>query len=163
MVDINSRQSIVAIVFLAVIGPCVFILQPGFIQGLVEHMGLTEVQAAEVVFMEMLGLASTTVLLSFISSKVPWRRFTMFCIAVCTIGNLASIGQTDYETLAAIRFLTGLGSGGIISLTFKMMGLSARADRNFGYIIVWVLTYGAFGMLSMPTVLLWRPSRRSTR
>ena len=33
-VDINSRRSIVAIVYLAVVGPCVFILQPGFVQGL---------------------------------------------------------------------------------------------------------------------------------
>ena len=42
------------------------------------------------------------------------------------------------------------GSGGIISLTFTMMGLTERSDRNFGYIVVWVLTYGAFGLLLMP-------------
>ncbi|MBT8079058.1 MAG: hypothetical protein KJO31_10830 [Gammaproteobacteria bacterium] len=151
MVDINSRQSIVAIVFLAVVGPCVFILQPGFVQGLVELVGLTEEQAGKVASIEMFGLATTTVLLSFISSRVPWRRFAMACVGICTVGNLASLGQTDFETLAAIRFVTGLGSGGIISLTFTMMGLTERSDRNFGYIIVWVLTYGAFGLLLMPT------------
>ena len=32
-----------------------------------------------------------------------------------------------------------------------MMGLTERADRNFGFIIVWVLTYGGFGLLAMPT------------
>ena len=152
MVDINSRQSVIAIVFLAVVGPCVFILQPGYVQGLVEILGMTEEQAGRIASMEMFGLAATTVLLSFISRQVHWRRFTMICVGVCTLGNLASIGQTDFETLAAIRFVTGLGSGGIISLTFTMMGLTKRADRNFGYIIVWVLTYGAFGLLLMPTV-----------
>ena len=151
IVDVNGRQSIVAIVYLAVIGPCVFILQPGFVQGLVEYIGLTEQQAGFIASAEMFGLATTTVLLSFISSRISWRNFSALCLAVCTIGNLASIGQTDPQTLAVVRFITGLGSGGVISLTFTMMGLTERADRNFGYIVVWVLTYGALGLLAMPT------------
>ncbi len=149
-VDINSRQSIVAIVYLAVVGPCVFILQPGFVQGLVAHLGLTEQQAGFIASWEMFGLATTTILLSFISSKVTWRKFVTICIFICVLGNLASVGQSDFEILTVVRFITGLGSGGIISLTFTMMGLTERSDRNFGYIIVWVLTYGAFGLLLMP-------------
>ena len=151
MTDINSRQSIIAIVYLAVVGPCVFILQPGFVQGLVVNVGLSEQQAGLIASYEMFGIAATTVLLSFISSRVNWRTFLIGCLALCVLGNLASIGRTDFHTLAAIRFLTGLGSGGIVSLTFTMMGLTERSDRNFAYIIVWVLTYGAFGMLLMPT------------
>jgi predicted MFS family arabinose efflux permease len=149
-VDINSRQSIVAIVYLAVVGPCVFILQPGFVQGLVAHLGLSEQQAGLIASAEMFGLAATTVLLSFVSTKVTWRKFTMICLFICVLGNLASLGQSDFNTLRVIRFITGLGSGGIISLTFTMMGLTERSDRNFGYIVVWVLTYGAFGLLLMP-------------
>ena len=153
MTDINSRQSIVAIVWLAVIGPCVFILQPGFVQGLVVNIGLSEPDAGRIASYEMFGVAATTVLLSLISTKVNWRIFLYGCLAICVIGNLASIGRTEFETLGPIRFITGLGSGGLVSLTFTMMGLTERADRNFGYIIVWVLTYGAFGLLLMPTAL----------
>lgn len=151
IVDVNGRQSLIAIVYLAVIGPCVFILQPGFVQGLVEYVGLTEQQAGLIASAEMFGLATTTILLSFVSSRVSWRKFSAICLGVCAIGNLASIGQTDPQTLATVRFITGLGSGGVISLTFTMMGLTDRSDRNFGYIIVWVLTYGALGLLLMPT------------
>ena len=151
MTDLNSRQSIVAIVFLAVIGPCVFILQPGFVQGLVQYIGFTEAQAGEIASIEMWGLAFTTVLLSFVSSRVPWRRFMTICLAICVLGNLASVGQTEFNTLAITRFITGLGSGGLISLTFTMMGLTDRSDRNFGFIVVWVLTYGGLGMLAMPS------------
>ena len=153
MTDINSRRSIVAIVWLAVIGPCVFILQPGFVQGLVVNLGMSESQAGLIASYEMFGVAATTVLLSFVSSRVPWRRFLAVCLAICVIGNIASVGQTEFATLAKIRFFTGLGSGGLVSLTFTMMGLTRHADRNFGYILVWVLTYGAFGLLLLPTVL----------
>lgn len=139
-----------AIVYLAVVGPCVFILQPGFVQGLVEQLGLTEQQAGYIASAEMLGLAITTVLLSFVSSRVTWRKFITVCLFICILGNLASLGQDGFNELRVIRFITGLGSGGVISLTFTMMGLTERSDRNFGYIIVWVLTYGAIGLLLMP-------------
>ena len=152
MTDINSRRSIIAIVYLAVVGPCVFILQPGFVQGLVAYMGFSEQQAGLIASYEMFGIAATTVLLSVVSSRVPWRTFLYVCLTICVLGNIASLGRGDFTTLAIVRFLTGLGSGGLVSLTFTMMGLTDRADRNFGYIIVWVLTYGAFGLLLMPNL-----------
>jgi len=151
LANINSSRSIISIVYLAVIGPCVFILQPGFVQGLVQYMSFTEVQAGQIASIEMFGIAATTVLLSFIASKVDWQKFLTGCLVLCVAGNFLSVGQTEFVPLALIRFLTGLGSGGIVSLTFTMMGLTGRADRNFGYIIVWVLTYGAFGLLAMPS------------
>ncbi|MEM7282367.1 MAG: MFS transporter [Pseudomonadota bacterium] len=150
-VDINSRKTIFAIIFLAVIGPCVFIVQPGFVgDGLIGLLSFSESQAGDIAAAEMWGIALTTVLLIPLAGRVSWRVFTAISVLFCTAGNLASIGQTDFDTLRVLRFLTGLGSGGIISLTFTMMGLTARADRNFGFIIVWVLTYGGLGLLVMP-------------
>ncbi len=149
--DVNSRQSIVAIVYLAVVGPCVFILQPGFVQGLVEYLGMTEQQAGFIASSEMFGLATTTVLLAFLAERVSWRNCLVVCIAVCTLGNIASIGQSDPQTLALTRLITGLGSGGLISLTFTMASLTERTDKNFGLIVTWVLIYGAMGLLAMPT------------
>lgn len=149
--DVNSRQCIVAILYLAVVGPCVFILQPGFVQGLVEYLGLSEQSAGYVTSAEMFGIAATTVLLSFVVERVSWRNFLVASTVLCAGGNFASVGQTDPEVLAVLRFVTGVGSGGLISLTFTMAGLTERTDRNFGLIITWVLIYGAIGLLVMPT------------
>ncbi len=149
--DINSRTSIIAIIYLAVIAPCVFILQPGYVQGLVEYLGFSEAQAGYVASAEMFGLAFTTILLNFISSRFDWRKLTVLFIFISAVGNLLSISLTDFNSLVAIRFFTGMGSGGLMSLTFAMMGLTGNADRNFGFIITWVLTYGALGILAMPT------------
>ncbi len=151
VIDVNSRRCIVAIVYLAVVGPCVFILQPGFIQGLVEYLGMTEQQAGQIAAAEMFGLATTTVLLSLFAERVTWRNVLVLCAAVCMFGNFASMGQSDPQTLGIIRFITGLGSGGLISLTFTMAGLTERTDRNFGFIVSWVLIYGAVGLLLMPS------------
>jgi len=152
-VDVNSPRTIFAIVYLSMIGPCVFIIQPGFVAGLVSELGMSEEATGMVVAAEMFGIACTTVLLSLFGHRVSWRRVLVLCSLVSTMGNLASIGQSDPTVLTITRFLTGLGSGGLVSLTFTMMGLTQRIDRNFGFIITFVLIYGSLGLLAMPTAL----------
>jgi len=150
-VNMNSRTSLIAIVYIAVIAPCVFILQPGYVQGLVEHLSFSGEQAGYIASAEMFGIACTTILLIFMESRFDWRKLAVLCLIVAAVGNLLSLSLTDFNSLAAVRFLTGMGSGGLMSLTFAMMGLTDKSDRNFGYIITWVLIYGALGILVMPT------------
>ena len=150
-IDIDSRISIVSMVVLSVIGPCVFILQPGYVQGLVQYLGFDEIQAGYIASTEMFGVAASTIFMVLISAKFNWRMLAAFCLGLSSIGNLLSLSVTDFDTLRITRFITGLGSGGVISLGFTMMGLTQKVDRNFGYAITWVLIYGALGLLVMPT------------
>ena len=149
--DVNSRMSIIAIVYIAVVAPCVFILQPGYVQGLVEYLAFSDEQAGYIASAEMFGIAFTTILLIFVEARIDWRKLTVLCLIVAMMGNLLSLSIVDFNSLAVVRFLTGMGSGGLMSLTFAMMGLTDKSDRNFGYIITWVLIYGALGILVMPT------------
>lgn len=150
--DINARSSIVAIIYLAVIGPCLFILQPGYVQGLVEYLGLTETQAGYVASAEIFGIALTTIALIYLTNRFDWRMISIISLVIAAAGNLLSINQTDPQSLGALRFITGMGSGGVISITFTMAGLTEKTDRNFGAIVFWVLIYGALGLLVMPTI-----------
>jgi MFS family permease len=152
IIDVNTTKSIVAVVVLAVIGPCMFILQPAYVQGLVEYMNFSEEQAGLIAAAEMFGLAATAIAVNFFLGSINWRLMSAVFLAIATIGNGLSLTVSDASSLMAIRFVTGLGSGGLISITFTMMGLTKRAHRNMGFIIASVLTYGAFGLLVMPSV-----------
>lgn len=85
-VDVNSRLSIIAIVYIAVIAPCVFILQPGYVQGLVEYLAFSEEQAGYIASAEMFGIAFTTILLVFTEARVDWRKMTALCLIVAAAG-----------------------------------------------------------------------------
>ncbi len=152
-IDVNTTRSITSIIYLAVVGVCVFIIQPGFVQGLVETLGLTPEEAGYIASAEMWGLAATTILLTFVAHKYDWQKLTFWFLLVAVIGNLASIGQADVVLLGLTRTITGLGLGGMISLPFAMMGLTRSPDRNFGFIVVGVLIYGALGMFAIPWAL----------
>ena len=73
-VDINSPLALAAALLLGVIGPEVFIVQPGFVQGLVAHYGFSEQQAGYVASAEMWGLAITTLMMSWVASRMDWRK-----------------------------------------------------------------------------------------
>lgn len=150
-VNINHPLTVLAAICIAVIGPEVFIVQPGFVQGLVTYYSFSEQDAGYIASAEMWGMAITTVLMSFIANRVNWRQALLFSVAVIVVGNLASLAVVSVSEFALWRFVTGLGSGTLVSLSFTMIGLTNKPDRNFGFLIMGVLSYGAIGLWLMPS------------
>ena len=67
-VDVNSTLSILSTIYLGVIGAAVFIVQPGFVQGMVESLGFSEQQAGFIASAEVWGIAATSDLTGFLGS-----------------------------------------------------------------------------------------------
>lgn len=154
-VDIDSRRTLATSILLGVVGPEVFIVQPGFVQGMVQNLGFDDRAAGYVASAEMFGIAATTVALTFAAHRTNWRTVVLVSLLTMALANVACTLVADVTAFAALRFVAGLGAGGVISLSFAAIGLTARPDRNFGYLIMWVLIYGALGLLLMPTALAW--------
>lgn len=146
------NHGLFAAILLGVIGPEVFIVQPGFVQGLVQQLGFDEQAAGYTASAEMFGIAATTVLLTFAAHRWNWRSVIVVSLLTMFAANVACTFVADRDVFVALRFLAGLGAGGVVSLSFAAIGLTAAPDRNFGWLIMWVLTYGALGLLAMPSV-----------
>ena len=149
-VDVNSRISLFSTIYLAVIGASVFIVQPGFLQGLVELYGFSEQEAGYVASAEVWGIALVTVAMALGGHNYSWQRILRLSLALFVVGNIASLATREVMLFALLRFTVGLGAGGLISLTFTIIGITRQTDRNFGYLIMGVLTYGALGLWVMP-------------
>ena len=152
-VDVNSNVALFCAIYLSIIGAAVFIVQPGFVQGLVEFYGFNEQQAGYIASAEIWGLALTTVVLAFGGHNYSWQRIFRLSIVLFVLGNLASTATDELYAFSVLRFITGLGSGGLVSLTFTIIGLTRLPDRNFGFLIMGVLTYGALGLWAFPAAL----------
>lgn len=146
----DAPGTIVAAIILGTVGVLSFIVQPGLVQGYVTQFGLSEAGANDLAFVEMLGVAGATVVLAFISPFLNWRLIAGAALLVATIGNLASAVTTDMTLLSAARMTTGIGEGLIIGLSFTMVGLTTRTERNLALYLVLLLTYGALGLWAMP-------------
>jgi len=150
-VDINSRSTLFSTFLVGVIAPEVFIVQPGFVQGLVEYVGFDDRGAGYTASAEMFGLAATTILMTFIAHRVNWRTVMTGSLIVMFLANALCTLTTDLNTFVTLRFIAGLGAGSLVSLSFAIVGLTNNPDRNFGLLIMWVLTYGAIVLWAMPS------------
>ena len=150
IVDLNSKRTLYSMFLIGVIAPEVFIVQPGFVQGLVEYLGFDDQGAGKVVSAEMWGLAATAILMTFIAHRVNWRSVVLGSLVTMFIANAACTLTTDVQTFVMLRFVAGLGAGSLVSLSFAAVGLTRQPDRNFGLLIMWVLTYGAIVLWAMP-------------
>ena len=144
-----------AAILVGVIGPEVFIVQPGFVQGLVEHLGFDERSAGYAASIEVWGITVTTLLMTFFAHRFNWRKVIVVSLIVVAASNLLCVGVHDKTAFVLLRFLAGAGSGSLISLSFTTVGLTSNPDRNFGYLIMWVLLYGAVVLYLMPTAFAW--------
>lgn len=151
-VDINSRGALFSMFLIGVIAPEVFIVQPGFVQGLVELLGFNDQEAGYTASAEMFGLATTTILMTFIAHRVNWRVVIFWSMIVMFGANVLCTAVSDLTLFAALRFAAGLGAGSLVSLSFAAVGLTRSPDRNFGFLIMWVLVYGAIVLWLMPDV-----------
>ena len=122
-VDVNSTVSLLSIIYLAVIGASVFIVQPGFVQGLVAFYGFGEQQAGYIASVEVWGIALTTVVLALGGHNYSWQKILRVSVILFAVGNLASLVTAQFTAFAALRFLTGLGAGGLVA---------ALAGRRYG-------------------------------
>jgi len=151
-IDIDSPQTLWTVFLVGIIAPEVFIVQPGFVQGLVQYLGFDDSGAGQVVGVEMFGLAATTILMTFIAHKVNWRTVILGSVVVMFLANALCTLTADPQVFTLLRFVAGLGAGSLVSLSFAAVGLTANPDRNFGLLIMLVLTYGAIVLWLMPSV-----------
>lgn len=148
----QARLRLIAAILVGVIGPEVFIVQPGFVQGLVQNLGFDEQGAGYVASIEVWGITATTLVMTFFSHRFNWRKVIGGSLLVVAVANAACIAVHSKQAFVALRFLAGAGAGSLISLSFTTVGLTENPDRNFGYLIMWVLLYGAVVLYVMPEV-----------
>jgi predicted MFS family arabinose efflux permease len=146
----EARLRLIAAILVGIIGPEVFIVQPGFVQGLVQNLGFDDQGAGYAASIEVWGITATTLVMTFFSHRFNWRKVITGSLLVVAVANAACIAVHSKEAFVALRFLAGAGAGSLISLSFTTVGLTANPDRNFGYLIMWVLLYGAVVLYVMP-------------
>lgn len=150
--DVNSRATRFTAYLLGVVGAEAFILQPGLVQGFVDLLGLSDRAAGFVASAEMTGVAMTAIVACVMAHRVNWHRALKAALLLALLGNVASAFADGAWVLAGTRFAAGLGHGWLISLSFGAIGLMRQTDRNFALYLTCVLSYGAIGLLVLPTV-----------
>lgn len=154
VIDVNSPSTILAGILLGTVGVLSFIVQPGLVQGYASTFGIGEDAANFLASAEGFGITAGTFASALASRKANWRLIVLAALLLAGFGNFASAGLKAPDALfSVVRFMTGLGEGGIIAMSFSIVGLTRRIERNLALYLILLLTYGALGLMVMPTAL----------
>jgi predicted MFS family arabinose efflux permease len=140
-------------VYMSVVGPAVFIVQPGLVQAFVTYLGFSEQQAGAIAAIEMWGIALTTIVMTALAGRINYHFILRAALVTMIFGNLLSSIFQSFEIFSLARLAVGIGSGVLISLGFIIIGKTSNPDRNFGHLVMWVLLFGAVTLALMPTIL----------
>lgn len=149
--DSDSRLRLWVAILAGVVGPEVFIVQPAVVEGFVKYLGFGAEAAGYAASIEVWGIALSSILLPLFARRLNWRTVIVVSILLMAAGNAASAYTMDQSLFLVLRLLVGVGAGGLISISFAAVGLTSNPDRNFGYMIMWVMIYGAVGLWMVPT------------
>ena len=152
-INVNGWPAIISAILLGTIGVLSFIIQPGIVQGYVEHLHVSDSRAVDLVGLEMLGVALATVFMALIGTRIDWRAIVAAGLLLAAGGDLASALATHAPSFGWLRLIAGFGEGMIISISFTFVGVTAKAERNVALYLVSLLTYGAFGLWYLPVIL----------
>lgn len=98
--------------------------------GIAAEWGVDKATLGVVLSMELLGMAAGSVLIGNVADRVGRRPTILGCLTVMTAGMFAATAASGVEMLSVIRFVTGIGIGGMLSSTSAMVAEFSNDKRR---------------------------------
>ncbi|MBU3671984.1 MAG: MFS transporter [Sinobacteraceae bacterium] len=146
----DTLRFLIAALIIHLSAPQAFITAPVFVEALVKWAHLTPAEAGYVQAAESLGKAVAAISLLFLVHRVAWRSMVRAALTILVLGNLLTIWISDFNALVAVRFICGMAPGMVVPIAYAMVGLTTKRERNFGWLLTTLLTYGALAFSILP-------------
>tara|TARA_R110001592_G_scaffold363395_1_gene687523 strand:+ start:31646 stop:32962 length:1317 start_codon:yes stop_codon:yes gene_type:complete len=98
--------------------------------GITDEWGINRATLGIVLSMELAGMALGSVLLGRMADRFGRRPTILFCIILMAVGMLLAARAGSVISLSIIRFVTGLGIGGMLASVNAMAAEYANAKRR---------------------------------
>ncbi len=98
--------------------------------GIAAEWGITRAALGIVLAMELLGMAFGSILLGNIADKLGRRPIILGCLLLMTCGMYLASTATNVSSLLIVRFVTGIGIGGMLATTNAMVAEFSNAHRR---------------------------------
>jgi len=149
---INKISTVVAAMWMTVIGTLGILFLPLMVGGIINELGFIEKQAGYIAAAEMAGVAMASGLGIFWVRRVNWVTVSILATIAFMAANWASTGITEYWPMLVSRFVVGAASGALLAVGLACQSDSKNADRIFGYWVACQMTVSSAGYLLLPSI-----------
>lgn len=85
--------------------------------GIAKEWGISKAALGVVLSMELIGMALGSIVIGNLADRIGRRKTLILALVIMGLGMWAAAHSSSVEMLAAIRFITGLGIGGMLAAT----------------------------------------------
>ena len=150
--DPDSFAATAANVVLAAAVPIVLFVAPLLVGEMIRELKLSVASAGYIVSIELGAMCLATIDTLWGLGRLAMPKAVVLALSLVIAGDAVSIWAASFAQLALVRALTGLGSGSIMALCLKGIGMTRNKDRNFGYWVMGQLVSGCVGLLVLPVL-----------
>lgn len=115
--------------------------------GIAAEWGIDRGMLGIVLSMELIGMATGSVLIGNLADRIGRRPTILACLVVMAAGMLLSALSRDVAFLSATRLATGLGIGGMLSSTSAMVAEFSNARRRSLNVVLNIAGYSSGAIL----------------
>jgi len=115
--------------------------------GIAAEWGVDKATLGIVLSMELLGMAAGSVVIGNVADRFGRRPTILSCLFVMAIGMYAAMHAQGVTSLSVIRFLTGIGIGGMLSSTSAMVAEFSNDKRRGLNVVLNIAGYSTGAIL----------------
>ena len=134
-----------------------FMLMPGILGGIADHLGYSNQQIGWVASAEMMGNFCGAILTFFTMVLIEPKKMVLIGALGLIAGNLLSgilqLSPDDLFVFLVLRFATGICSGVVVTTCISLLGKTSNTERNFGLMIASQLCLAMSGLYFLPQLL----------
>ena len=154
MIKNNERSEVIAAILIGCAGVYMVFGMPFFVGGMLSELNFSQSNANLISSAEISGMSLSSLLGIIWVGKYNWRKVAALALSAIIIGNIISCYVLDFNSLLAIRFLTGLlGHGTAFALGVAAIGATSEPDKNFGYSVASQVIMGSLTALFIPQAI----------
>lgn len=152
-IDVNNLVTLSAIIVISSVVPIVLLAAPALVAIFISTLGLTPQHSGYLISSEMAGMGLATLPALFWVKTINWQRIALIALIVAALGQLVTVAVDSFGWLLAVRFITGLATGTLMSVCLVSINLSVNPDRIFGLWVVGQLSFGSLVIAVLPSVV----------
>ncbi len=146
----NSMTARTFLAFLASAGLFYVNIMPAIVSGLIEALGFSNQQAANVASANMYGAAAGALFIVFLIKRINWRIASTLFLSTLIVIDLLSVKLSDPTTLLLVRFFHGFVGGMLVGTGFSLIARTIQPDRTFGVLLFVQFGFGGLGIMFIP-------------
>jgi len=132
----DAPGSTAAGIFLCVLGPIFFLIQPLYVGTLTDQLGFDPQQVGWISGAEFGGTVVVSIAGFFLIHRLNWRLVIAAALTVQAIGNFASGYFTSFTELLILRLTTAtFGMAPLYIVAIAILSNTSRVSRNFSLVV----------------------------